>query len=145
MGQKRIEIYDDELTYLNPTSQISLVQIASEPSRHFFLIAKDGTVFKYDLVTKALMFSFKTQATKAMIMFDKDDKLLVASEKMIHLWDFFDTKEEAPELITACESDLKVERIFLNKNSANVATNLYVLVTNKNDYILYKGRMEKVL
>ena len=105
----------------------------------------DGTVFKYDLVTKALMFSFKTQATKAMIMFDKDDKLLVANEKIIHLWDFFDHKEEAPELITRCESELKVERIFLNKNSANVATNLYVLVTNKNDYILYKGRMEKVL
>ena len=43
------------------------------------------------------------------------------------------------------KTDLKVERIFLNKNSANLATSLYVLVTNANDYILYKGRMEKVL
>jgi len=68
----------------------------------------DGTVFKYDLITKGLMFSFKSKATKAMIMYDKDDKLLVASEDLIHLWDFYDTKEEAPELITACESELKV-------------------------------------
>jgi len=105
---KRIEVFDDELTYISQNSIISMVQISSEPSRHFFLIAMDGTVFKYDLVTKGLMFSFKSKATKAMIMYDKDDKLLVADEKLIHLWDFYDTKEEAPELITACESELKV-------------------------------------
>jgi len=122
-----------------------MLQISSDPTRHFFLIAMEGTVFKYDLVTKGLMFSFKTKAEKAMIMFDKDDKLLVASERLIHLWDFYDTKEEAPELITACESDLKVERVFINKNSANVKDLLYVLVTNANDYVLYKGRMERVL
>ena len=62
---KRIEIYDDELTYLN---------------LHFFLVAMDGIIFKYDLVTKGLIFSFKSQATKAMKLYGNDDKLLVASE-----------------------------------------------------------------
>lgn len=34
-------------------------------------------------------------------MYDKDDKLVVTSPKEIRLWDFYDHKEEAPELITA--------------------------------------------
>ena len=33
-------------------------------------------------------------------MYDADDKLVVASENEIRLWDFYDHKEEAPELIT---------------------------------------------
>ena len=35
-----------------------------------------------------------------MHMYDKDDKLLCASENQIRLWDFWDQKESAPELIT---------------------------------------------
>jgi hypothetical protein len=77
---KRIEIYDDELTYLNRNSKIDFVELASEPNLHFFLVAMDGIIFKYDLVTKGLIFSFKSQATKAMKLYGNDDKLLVASE-----------------------------------------------------------------
>ena len=99
-GLKRIEIYDDELTFVAKDSDIDLVQMSSEPHRNFFLIAMDGIVFKYDLVTKELLFQFKTNATKAMQLYDKDDKLVVASEDEIRLWDFFDHKEEAPELLT---------------------------------------------
>ena len=33
-------------------------------------------------------------------MYDADDKLVVVSKKEIRLWDFYDHKEEAPELIT---------------------------------------------
>jgi len=53
---KRIEVYDDELTYLSKNSEIDLCQISSEVHRNFFLIAMDGTVFKYDLVSKELLF-----------------------------------------------------------------------------------------
>ena len=97
---KRVEIYDDELTFVAKDSDIDMVQMSSEPHRNFFLVAMDGIVFKYDLVTKELLFQFKTNATKAMLLYDKDDKLVVASEDEIRLWDFYDHKEEAPELET---------------------------------------------
>jgi hypothetical protein len=35
-----------------------------------------------------------------MYLYDRDDKLCVASEGEIRLWDFFDHREEAPELIS---------------------------------------------
>ena len=103
--------------------------MSSEPHRNFFLIAMDGIVFKYDLVTKELLFQFKTNATKSMLLYDKDDKLVVASDDEVRLWDFFDHKEEAPELLTMMTPSLKVENIFINKNRDEEAAPLYVLVT----------------
>lgn len=57
-GVKRIEIYDDELTFNTPQSKIMDVAMSSEPHRNFFLIAMDGFVYKYDLVSKELLFQF---------------------------------------------------------------------------------------
>ena len=51
-----------------------------------------------------------------MQLYEKDDKLAVASENEIRLWDFFDHKEEAPELLTMLQPTLKVESLYLNKN-----------------------------
>ena len=62
-GVKRIEIYDDELTFGSPISRIDDVAMSSEPHRNFFLIAMDGLVYKYDLVSKELLFQFNTNAT----------------------------------------------------------------------------------
>lgn len=53
---KRIEIYDDELKFASKSQTIDLVAISSEPHRNFFLLAMDGIVYKYDLVTKELLF-----------------------------------------------------------------------------------------
>ena len=53
--------------------------MSGEPHRNFFLIAMEGTVFKYDLVSRELLFQFKSIAENKMLMYDKDDKLLVAS------------------------------------------------------------------
>ena len=55
-GVKRIEIYDDELAFQTPDSTIMDVAMSSEPHRNFFLIAMDGLVYKYDLVSKELLF-----------------------------------------------------------------------------------------
>jgi hypothetical protein len=78
-------------------------------------------------------------------MYDKDDKLLCASDKMIRLWDFWDQKEQSPELITSCESVLTVEQIFTNKNSkSQKGKDLLVLVVNQDEYALYRGRMDLV-
>ena len=120
-GVKRIEIYDDELSFNSAESRIQHVSMSSEPHRNFFLIAMDGLVYKYDLVSKELLFQFHTNS-RIIHLFDRDDKLVVANDHEIRLWDFYDHKEEAPELITAMqlpagEDGFKVERIFINKNS----------------------------
>ena len=77
-------------------------------------------------------------------MYDKDDKLVVTSPKEIRLWDFYDHREEAPELITAEQigenDEFTVDRVFINKNSKCAA--LFVLVSSKNKFILYTGRLE---
>ena len=116
--------------------------MSSEPHRNFFLIAMDGIVFKYDLVTKELLFQFKTNATKSMLLYDKDDKLVVASDDEVRLWDFYDHKEEAPELLTVMTPTLKVENIFINKNRIEDAAPFYVLITCQNNFILYQKRLE---
>ena len=160
-GLKRIEIYDDELTFNTPDSTIQHVSMSSEPHRNFFLIAMDGLVYKYDLVSKELLFQFHTNS-RQIFLYDRDDKLVVVNDHEIRLWDFYDHKEEAPELISAMqlpsgEEDFKVERIFINKNSKsfddpvhkeNVKKNkksesdpLLVLVTCKSKFVLYSGRL----
>jgi hypothetical protein len=52
--------------------------VSSEVDNNFMLITIDGSVYKYDLATRDLLFSFKTQAMKAMLLYDRDRKLLVA-------------------------------------------------------------------
>jgi len=147
---KRIEIYDDELTFNRPESKIDDVMMSSEPHRNFFLIASDKSVYKYDLVSKELLFQFKTNAEQ-MQLYDRDDKLVVASKNEIRVWDFWDHKEEAPQLITTLQlqqapEDFSVERIFINKNSPEASSKDYpllVLVTFKNKFVLYSGRLEE--
>lgn len=57
-GVKRIEIYDDELKFASNKATIEYVQMSSEPHRHFFLVGMHNRVYKYDVVTKELLFSF---------------------------------------------------------------------------------------
>lgn len=57
-GVKRIEIYDDELSFNSSKSRIDDISMSSEPHRNFFLLAMDGFVYKYDLVSKELLFQF---------------------------------------------------------------------------------------
>jgi len=65
---------------------------------------------------------------------------VVASEEQVRLWDFYDHKEEAPELITAMDSTLKVEQIYVNKNCKGA---LFVVVVCQDELIVYTGRLEK--
>jgi len=85
---KKVEVYDDELDFPTKTSKISLVQMSSEPHRNFFLLGMESIVYKYDLVSKELLFKFHADATVHMNLYDGDDKLLVASEHNVRLWDF---------------------------------------------------------
>lgn len=105
---KRIEIYDDELTFASRNSAIDLVAISSESHRNFFLLSMQGVIYKYDLVTKELLFQFKSICQVGMILFDRDDKLCTCDESQIRLWDFFDHREEAPDLIAMEHAPFKI-------------------------------------
>ena len=102
--------------------------MSSEPHRNFFLIAMQGIIYKYDLVTKELLFQFKTDVRNSMLLYDKDDKLVVANQEEIRLWDFDDHKEEAPALLTMRLSKLRVDNIYINK-SGPPEVDLHVCVT----------------
>ena len=64
-----------------------------------------------------------------MKLYDSDDKLVVASDDEVRLWDFDDHKEEAPVLVTMMTPTLKVENIYINKNRSEEGAPLYVLIT----------------
>ncbi len=63
------------------------------------LLTIDGTVYKYDLATKDLLFSFKSQAMKSLNLYNSDTNLLVGDTQQLKLWEF-QANEEAPEMIT---------------------------------------------
>ena len=68
------------------------MQLASQVPLNVVFIAMSGKVYKYDLVTKELLFEFNTFAHHHMILYDFDDKLIVADSKQVRLWDFFNHK-----------------------------------------------------
>jgi len=72
-----------------------------------------------------------------MLLWDKDDKLLCVSEEEIRLWDFYDHKEQAPELLTLTQTRLKVEAVYINKGHDHEKGPLYVCITNGNRFNLY--------
>jgi hypothetical protein len=69
-----------------------------------------------------------------MILYDGDDKLCIASEDVIRLWDFYDNREVPPELWSSHEfTGEKVQLVFLNENSKS--TFVFIVVTDKQFYI----------
>lgn len=165
-GVKRIEVYDDELKLLIPEKKdengrpikdkdgkpvyeeprIDKVAMSSEPHRNFFLIGMNGIVQKYDLVTKELLFSFKSPCSKALLMYDFDDKIVCADEHEIRLWDFFDNKEEAPQLLTVMQAPFKIDHCFsFNICKQTRKSPHYTMITNGGHFQIYVGRLEDFL
>jgi hypothetical protein len=56
---KKIGIFD-ELKFTNDLHRIRFISISSELLNNYMIIAVDGTVYKYDISTKEMLFSFKT-------------------------------------------------------------------------------------
>jgi hypothetical protein len=52
-----------------------------------------------------------------MVLYDLDDKLLVADHSQIRLWNFEDNKEDIPELVTLLETKDKISCVKVNKYS----------------------------
>ena len=114
---KRIEKFDDELTYVSALARIEAVQVSSEPARNFALVQMEGVLFKYDLVTKELLQRFKTQQTRAALLYQQDDKICTVSDHAVRLWDFDDVFEKPPAIWATEEFDSKttVDRVFVNE------------------------------
>lgn len=76
-----------------------------------------------------------------MILYDADDKLCVASENVIRLWDFYDKKEVPPELWSSREfEDETIQRVFLNEHGEK-GRFVFIVVTDKKVYV-FKERLE---
>jgi hypothetical protein len=60
------------------------------------VVAINGKVYKYSLVTKECLFEFQSYANWDMILYDYDDKLIAASQEQLRIWDFHSHKEEVP-------------------------------------------------
>jgi hypothetical protein len=107
-----------------------------------------GKVYKYDLVTKELLFEFNSYAHSHMILYDLDDKFLVADSKQIRLWDFFNHKEEVPELVTVLESPIKIDCLKVNlvaEQDGDRANVFYYIVACKDEFKVYYGRLDLLL
>jgi hypothetical protein len=64
------------------------------------------------------------------------------------LWDFFDHKEEVPELVTVLESPIKIEVMKVNKVSENDGERkdvFYYFLAKDTDFKLYHGRLDLLL
>lgn len=77
-----------------------------------------------------------------MILYDGDDKLCVASESMIRLWDFYDNREVPPELWSSHEFlGEKIDRVFLNEMSRGPF--VFIVVTDKQFYIFEERLVQR--
>lgn len=63
---QRIGIFD-EIKFTNDMHRIKFICLPSEMENNYMMIAIDGSVYKYDLATKEMLFSFKTVIINLLI------------------------------------------------------------------------------
>lgn len=127
---------------------VQLMQIVSQISMNAIFLAIGGKVYKYDLVTKQLLFEFSSQARKNMQLYDFDDKLLVSDSHHVRLWDFFNHKDEVPELVTILESPIKVDLMVVNKKAESAGERkdvFYYVIACQNEFKVFSGRLELLI
>jgi WD40 repeat protein len=126
--------------------------MSSEPKRNFVLIQMDSIIYKYDLITKELLFRWKTAENLDIILYEKDDKLCTISKNSVRLWDFEDGIEQPPS-IWATEDFPKeqvIDRVFINEGSLNENTDKestidddFIVVCYGNSFRVYKNRLDR--
>lgn len=50
----------DELKFANDMNKIKFICLSSEQEHNYMMVSIDGVIYKYDLSTKEMLFSFKT-------------------------------------------------------------------------------------
>ena len=124
------------------------MQLASQVSLNVAFISIGGKVYKYDLVSKECLFEFNTFAHNNMILFDEDDKLIVSDSKQVRLWDFFNHKDEVPELVTVLEAPLRIEQLKVNLRAETTGGRrnvFYYVISCGDTFKVYHSRLELLL
>lgn len=112
------------------------------------LITIDGSVYKYDLATRDLLFSFKTQAMNGLQLYNRDNMLIAADHHQMKLWQFIDELDDAPELKTVQQlqprpeteaEPMKIQQIFANRDGGEA---FYHCITNKNMFEIYDATLD---
>ena len=99
-------------------------------------------------MSKECHFEFSSFARTSLLLYDFDDKLVAAQQDQVRLWDFFDHKEEVPELVTVLEAPLKIECIKVNKFAEQTGERkgeFYYVISARDEFKIYIGRMELLL
>mmetsp|Transcript_6435 Transcript_6435/g.10916 ORF Transcript_6435/g.10916 Transcript_6435/m.10916 type:complete len:228 (-) Transcript_6435:635-1318(-) len=128
--------------------ELQLMQLASEVPLNVMFLALGGKVYKYDLVTKECLFEFNTFEHCHMQLYDGDDKLMIADNQQIRLWDFYDNKEDIPEFVTRMEATLKIDCLKVNKCQEEAGERkglFYYVVACKDEFKVYIGRLDLLL
>ena len=71
--------------------------------------------------------------------------MLVTDGQQVRLYDFFDHKDEKPEIVTVLESQLKIDIIKVNKNAEEAGERkdiFYYVIACKEEFKVYTGRLE---
>ena len=129
-------------------NEVSHMQMVSEIPLNVVFLSIGHKIKKFDLVTKELKFEFSSYARKNMQLYDFDDKLIVSDHKNVRLWDFFDHKEEVPELVTVLESPIKIEVLKVNKFAEKNGERkdiFYYIIACQTDFKVYHGRLDLLL
>jgi hypothetical protein len=127
-------------------------------------LAVGTKIYKYNLVTKELLFEFSTfdkykenlvgdqhkdnLKRTHMMLYDYDDKLIVADYKQLRMWDFQDNKEEIPELTTVMQSPINVDCIKVNKyceESGDRMNTFYYVVACDNEFRVFHDRLDPMI
>mmetsp|Transcript_20791 Transcript_20791/g.32049 ORF Transcript_20791/g.32049 Transcript_20791/m.32049 type:complete len:309 (+) Transcript_20791:2782-3708(+) len=94
------------------------------------------------------MFEFSTFAHSHIQIYDNDDKLMVADQAQIRLWDFHDNKEDIPQLVTIMEAPLKIDCLKVNKfteTHGERAGVFYYVIACKDEFKVYHERLDLLL
>jgi hypothetical protein len=111
-------------------------------------LAIGGKIYKYNLVTKDIVFEFSSFAKSFMMLYDFDDKLIVSDQTMVRLWDFHESKEDIPQLVTVMESQLKVDCLKVNKlaeQSGERKGVYYYIIACQAEFKVYIDRLDVLL
>ena len=112
------------------------------------LVAINGKVYKYSLVTKECLFEFQSFANWDMLLYDYDDKLIVADQEQLRIWDFHSHREEVPQLITVLEAPLRIECLKVNKVCEEEGERkgvYWFVIATKDEFKVYHGRLDILL
>ena len=142
-------------------NDVKLMQLSSQVPLNVMYLAVGTKVYKYNLVTKELLFEFSTfdrfkeniLATQHkdnlkrthMMLYDYDDKIIVADYKQLRMWDFQDNKEEVPELTTVMQSPLNVDVIKVNRYCEEQGERInifYYVVACDNEFRVYIDKLD---